>query len=266
MTTEINIYCGNDGFDTRLFFLGTSPIKINHPTFSFSSTIGDISFGSGGVEYDIEFNGTGFGFNTSHDFHTTAMSGTVYERVNGTDTSIASMVVFPDVSSSFDGLPINSVLGLTPDVMLSILADIGGGHLNFVGGAGNDKLYGSNLGDYFIGSDGNDLLTGYGGADQFTFDRVGKRDADHITDFRPGQDMVLIDRSEGQFKGVNAGNLQKTFHDITREAEQKDDRVLYDHDKGTLSYDSDGSGHKAAFVFAHLDNHASLNWRDFDLL
>ncbi|GJE18498.1 hypothetical protein [Methylobacterium marchantiae] len=45
------------------------------------------------------------------------------------------------------------------------------------------------------------------------------------------------------------------------------DRILYDHDTGVLSYDADGSGTAAkAIPFAVIDNHAKVSLTAADFL
>ena len=272
MSTGINIYAASSGFDSRLFFPGSLGVSIVTAQITGSGfptiyTEGELSYKLNGVSYRVTFEGTDFGLNAFQDFHGEVLSGKVDKLVNGSYQPIASMVFFPDPDNPYDAGFINSAASLTPDTLYSQNSYYNGAHLNFIGAAGADKLFGSRFGDYFIGVDGRDQMTGYGGADEFNFDRIGKANADHITDFRIGQDTILIDRSDdpSQFKGVTAANLDKTFHDITKQAEQSDDRIIYDRHTGNLSYDADGSGHKAAVVFAYLDNHAALDWRDFEM-
>lgn len=271
MSTGINIYANAGGFDSRLFFPGLLGVLPNSGGRSGIvgdlATSGSVQYEYKGVDYRLSIEGSAIDWNATIDLHGRVATATLEKYVNGSYTAIASMVFFPDDAVGSDEGYVNSLVSLTPDILFVQNARYDGAHLSFIGSTGADKLFGSSHNDYFIGVDGRDRLTGYGGKDEFVFDRIGKADADRITDFTIGKDTILIDRSDdpSQFKGVNGGNLQKTFHDITDQAEQKDDRIVYDRHSGALSYDADGAGGKAPVVFAYLDNHAKLDFRDFDM-
>ena len=139
--------------------------------------------------------------------------------------------------------------------------------MSFYGADGHDVLFGTSSGDFLYGGTGNDTLTGNGGEDQFVFDAIGKANVDHIADFQKTLDSITLDLSGNTvFAGVTAKNLEHTFHDITKEAEQSDDRIIYNHDTGDLSYDPDGSGDQKAVIFAHLHNHAKLFASSFEVI
>jgi Ca2+-binding RTX toxin-like protein len=261
MTTEITITAGAGGFDSRLFFPATLHLASDFGVANGAEQF--ISYKGPKDTYKLSFEGDGFGLNPGGDIHGIATSATL---TNSEDQVLGTLTVHPGADNPLGGAVINSAAWMTPDNLVLALGAYGGSHLNFIGGSGADKLFGSMYGDHFNGAEGRDRLTGGGGRDEFVFDAVGKANADHITDFRPGQDTILLEHgSPDLFKGVTAANLKNTFHDITSGVEQKDDRILYDHRTGDISYDPDGKGGNAAVVFAHIDNHASLDWRDFDI-
>jgi Ca2+-binding RTX toxin-like protein len=270
MSTGISIYAEPGGFDSRLFFPATLYLEAQQTFLSGNGSgyiHGEISYLFGGAEYTVGFEGHNFGFNANHDSHGIATSGYVDKVVGGVTTRIATMSIFPDADNSFDGLPVNSIAWMTPDSLVHQLTSSGGVHLSLLGNTGADKLFGTNLGDYFNGEGGRDRMTGYRGNDQFLFDAIGNNNFDHITDFTHARDKILLDRSDDitLFAGVTVGNLGRTFHDITSAPEQADDRILYNHNTGRLFYDPDGRGGSAAVLFAVLDNHARLDIRDFDI-
>ncbi|KQT58580.1 hypothetical protein ASG52_20795 [Methylobacterium sp. Leaf456] len=129
-----------------------------------------------------------------------------------------------------------------------------------VGNAGNNKIEGG-LGD--------DLLTGGAGRDSFVFaSALGSDNVDHITDFAHGSDTVRLAKS--LFTALGAGHLtDDAFKDLgdAGAAVDADDRILYDHNTGDLSYDADGSGTAfTAIRFAVVDNHEKAHLDHADIL
>jgi Ca2+-binding RTX toxin-like protein len=261
MTTELTITAGAGGLDSRYFFPATL-----HLVTSFGVANGAeqfISYKLPTDTYRISFEGSGFGLNPGGDVHGIATSAMLS---NSEDDVLGTMAVVPDADNPLGGAVINSAAWMTPDNLIEALSSYGGGHLNFEGGKSADKFFGSRYSDHFNGAGGRDRLTGGGGEDEFLFDSTGTANADHITDFKVGQDTIVLSHGGANpFTGVTANNLKSTFHDITKDAEQKDDRILYDHKTGELMYDSDGRGGHDAVVFAYIDNHALLDWRDLGL-
>lgn len=270
MTNTISIYSEAGGFDSRLFFpilLGRTPSGVG---LSDAGTSGDssgtLTFSWNDNIYNIEFKGKYLQFGSGGDYNGYITSATVTEYINGRPVTLGTMMIFPDADNSFGAIPVKSGAWMTPDNLLIQAATLGGSQFNLLGGAGNDKLYGSRFGDYFNGEGGKDTLTGYAGKDEFLFDAIGKANADHITDFTHKQDKILIDVSDDPtlFGDISEDSkFKKIFHDITNSAEDKDDRILYNSKTGILSFDHDGKGGDRAVVFAHLDNHAKIDFHDF---
>ncbi|WP_342154924.1 hypothetical protein [Methylorubrum sp. SB2] len=124
------------------------------------------------------------------------------------------------------------------------------------GGAGNDTLK---------GGAGADVLIGGAGRDTFVFDvSPNGGQVDHIKDFNVADDTIAL--KAALFTGVSAANLKTTFHDVTNAKVEADDRLLYNHDTGVLSYDADGSGKAAALQIAVIDTKAVLTVHDFVLI
>jgi serralysin len=121
------------------------------------------------------------------------------------------------------------------------------------GGAGADTILGGRGDDTLAGGDGVDVLAGGTGQDAFLFDTMptGRRAADRITDFTPGQDVILLE--DAAFQGLGApGLLAAGAFALGRRAAEADDRILYDSVSGVVRFDADGAGGAAAVAFAIL--------------
>jgi len=125
------------------------------------------------------------------------------------------------------------------------------------GGAGNDKLY-AGL--------GMDLLIGGSGKDSFTFQSppsTFESDvADKIKDFNPHDDTISFNHFG--FGDLPAGKLAKDAFVVGTEAQDADDRIIYDPSTGKLYFDRDGDGTTSDQVlFAILVNKPDLTSADF---
>ncbi|MEM7487758.1 MAG: M10 family metallopeptidase C-terminal domain-containing protein [Pseudomonadota bacterium] len=128
------------------------------------------------------------------------------------------------------------------------------------GQAGSDRLIGGAGSDLLDGGLADDLMIGGAGADSFRFSTaLGDGNVDRIRDFDVMEDLILLDSlifaeagEEGQlgfsaFHASSAGTSQDAA-----------DRIIYDTDDGTLSYDIDGSGDEDAIAFAQLSTGLDL--------
>ena len=123
------------------------------------------------------------------------------------------------------------------------------------GGAGNDSLFGGRGADWLDGGAGNDALSGGAGQDSFAFTAAaGDANADTISDFQTGTDVIRLDTSLytalGATGRLSAGDERfyaaagaTSGHDAT-------DRLIFDTSTGRLYYDADGSGGGAAQLIA----------------
>lgn len=121
------------------------------------------------------------------------------------------------------------------------------------GGGGADTILGGRGDDTLAGGDGADVLSGGAGQDAFLFDRLpaGRRAADRITDFTPGDDRILLE--DAVFLALGApGVLAPGAFALGQRAAEADDRILYDSVSGLLRYDADGKGGAAGVAFALL--------------
>ncbi|MFY9289818.1 MAG: calcium-binding protein [Methylorubrum rhodinum] len=138
-----------------------------------------------------------------------------------------------------------------------------------VGNALDNTIIG-NAGDNRLdGRLGNDLLKGGAGADTFVFaTTLGPDNVDRIADFSHTDDAIRLAKSV--FSALAPGHLAEgAFKDlgVAGATVDADDRILYDHSTGDLSYDADGSGTAfAAIRFAVVDNHARTPLDHTDML
>lgn len=128
------------------------------------------------------------------------------------------------------------------------------------GGAKNDVLSGGFGNDRLIGGTGNDTLEGGKGADTFVFDAKlnSNKNVDSVVDLTSA-DFIELDRSV--FKEfLSPGDLSKKQFVLGTAAQDSDDMIIYDRSTGSLFYDPDGSGEKAAVKFADLGEGTALKW------
>jgi Ca2+-binding RTX toxin-like protein len=154
----------------------------------------------------------------------------------------------------------------------------GSGHDNVHGGSGHDWVFGDAGRDTVsggIGNDtvnggaGNDTLYGNAGRDVFVFDtKLSKgSNVDTIKDFNVANDSLWLD--DAIFTRLGTGTraepsaLKSGSFVVGSWARDADDYLIYDRATGVLSYDADGSGAKAAVVFARLKKDLALTHKDF---
>jgi len=142
---------------------------------------------------------------------------------------------------------------------------VGNGGLDtLIGGSGDDKLVGGRGPDALVGGAGNDELHGGKGQDSFVFNaRLGATtDVDHIADFAPGEDFILLDNRV--FHALTqTGTLAKGAFFTGAKAHDSSDRIIYNPKNGFLTYDSNGSHSGGATHFATLAPHLHLTHNDF---
>ncbi|MCB1501752.1 MAG: hypothetical protein KDK07_18525 [Bauldia sp.] len=117
------------------------------------------------------------------------------------------------------------------------------------GKSGDDKLHGDGGKDKLDGGDGSDELDGGGGKDTYVFKDAPGSGIDTITNFQSGEKLKI---SMSVFDGLSKGKLvDGAFVDGT-EAQDSDDRFIYDSSTGKLYHDADGVGGQAQVQFALL--------------
>nr|WP_316653137.1 calcium-binding protein [uncultured Gellertiella sp.] len=134
------------------------------------------------------------------------------------------------------------------------------------GNEGNNKLNGGDGDDTLLGGKGNDTLTGGSGKDYFVFNTAldPMSNVDHITDFKPGDDVIVL--SNTIFTGMGIGSITKTADFVANDtgiATKASDHIIYNTKTGQLYYDHDGAGGDNAVLFAVLDTKVALHASDF---
>jgi Ca2+-binding RTX toxin-like protein len=134
-------------------------------------------------------------------------------------------------------------------------AGVGNGGANRLTGAdGNDVLSGMDGNDVLDGGVGTDLLIGGSGADQFLFDFGRPVGLDRVIDFESGIDKIVL-------TGVTPASTA-TFVEGSV-ATSRTPTFLYDPATGIVSFDSDGTGVRAALQIAQLNTGLTLSVSDF---
>lgn len=131
-----------------------------------------------------------------------------------------------------------------------------------LGLGGNDRISGGEGNDILNGGAGRDVLRGGAGNDVFVFSTKSKANAvDAIVDFSRADDRIHLENKV--FKGLKAGNLAKKAFVAGLEATDGNDRILYDRESGTIWFDADGIGAKAAVQIATVKAGLALDASDF---
>ncbi|MCP4384585.1 MAG: hypothetical protein GY798_24760, partial [Hyphomicrobiales bacterium] len=131
------------------------------------------------------------------------------------------------------------------------------------GKKGEDRLEGLGGNDLLNGGKHKDKLFGGDGADGFLFtSKLKNAFADRIKDFEVGVDTIHLDRDIFDEVG-GAGRLKTKYFDLSKTADSRQDRILYEEDKGWLRYDADGEGGADAVKFAKIGKNLDLSRDDF---
>ncbi|MBF9234013.1 M10 family metallopeptidase C-terminal domain-containing protein [Microvirga alba] len=144
------------------------------------------------------------------------------------------------------------------------IARAGDGDDKIFGVAGNDVLYGQAGNDELHGGLGNDILSGGPGRDSFVFDTKlnASTNVDTITDFKPGEDRIVLDKLIFA-RFAKAGALPSSAFYAGKAAHDSNDRIVYDKTAGALYYDVDGTGSQAKILFAQVKKGLALTHHDF---
>ncbi|QZD96185.1 M10 family metallopeptidase C-terminal domain-containing protein [Qipengyuania gelatinilytica] len=126
------------------------------------------------------------------------------------------------------------------------------------GGDGDDQLRGGGDDDMLIGGNGNDTIWTHGGSDVVRFSEYGTIHFDNIVDFG-GADAIHLDTSVFD---IADGALDASVFVLGTDAQDADDRIIYDQSTGELWYDEDGSGAIQKKLIAVLDNNFGLQASD----
>nr|WP_284284148.1 M10 family metallopeptidase C-terminal domain-containing protein [Mesorhizobium amorphae] len=215
---------------------------------------GDIIYGEGGNDTIIGGSGQDYldgGAGIDTVVYAGSSAGVTIDLANGT-------------ANGGDGDGPVQIVGRGTIIRHDILASFE----NAVGSSFDDHLIGNALANDLSGGAGADTLTGNAGEDSFRFStELGADNVDRITDFNVVNDTILLDNlvftSVGGDDALALGAFYRSAGGVAHDA---DDRIIYDTNDGTLSYDADGSGQAAAIPFAQLSTNLNLSSADFVII
>ncbi|PDT10290.1 calcium-binding protein, partial [Rhizobium sp. M1] len=143
----------------------------------------------------------------------------------------------------------------------------GAGADRLAGWAGEDWLSGESGADTLIGGGGRDTLTAGDGADLFVFDILETdENSDLLIDFAgSGLDGDTIQLRGSVFSSIGLSLTANEFAFGTQ-AQDGDDRIVYDQSEGILYYDSNGNVDGGQVLLATLANRADLSVSDFQII
>lgn len=190
-----------------------------------------------------------------------------------TDSSGAADRIFTTITRSLESYATIEVLTLqgsgdidgTGNGLANTLnGNTGDNTLN--GRAGADIISGGTGDDLIIGGTGIDNLTGRAGADTFVFDAAlsASTNIDTITDFLVADDTIRLE--DAIFTALTGlGTLVATafVKNTSGQAQDANDRIIYETDTGKLFYDANGSGVEGRTQFALLTINLALTNSDF---
>ncbi|MBI4921554.1 MAG: hypothetical protein HY834_07370 [Devosia nanyangense] len=126
---------------------------------------------------------------------------------------------------------------------------------SITGGVGKDTLIGGGGNDTLFGGKGNDTLSGGAAADRFVFNTAlsATANVDKVMGFVHDLDIIQLD--DAIFTAIGPSLSASEFYAKAGATKGHDssDRIIYDTATGRLYFDVDGSGSKAAVLFAFLD-------------
>jgi Ca2+-binding RTX toxin-like protein len=125
----------------------------------------------------------------------------------------------------------------------------GGGSDKLAGRGGDDELHGDAGKDELDGGAGADSLDGGGGRDTYVFRDSPESGIDTIARFDAGETLEL---ARSAFAGIGKGDLASGQFVEGTEAEDANDRFIYDPSTGAVYHDPDGAGGTAQVQFCRI--------------
>jgi Ca2+-binding RTX toxin-like protein len=190
----------------------------------------------------------------------------------GNDTIIGGLGA--DVLIGGDGIDTLSFEDNSGTVFVDLLAGKGynnaaqgdtfSGFENVIGGLFDDTIIGDNGANRIDGAMGADTLVGNGGADTFVFSYApgatspfGSPNVDTIFDFVSGEDKLEFNAAAFG-GGLTPGMLDASAFVLGTQAQDANDRFIYDQASGKLYFDVDGAGGQEQVLVALLPNHNTI--------
>ena len=171
------------------------------------------------------------------------------------------------LSDSLDTIvDIGGVDTIRSNLDIALIADIENADLVGIAdtmalGNGLDNILSGNMADNLLeGAGGVDILSGGQGADTFVMSNNGEGiEADLITDFMEGEDLLVIDLASfgvsAEALGLLSSGLVSADSFVVgagADALDSNDHFLFDTAQGLLMFDADGSGEGAAINIARI--------------
>ena len=127
---------------------------------------------------------------------------------------------------------------------------------------GVDTLLGGAGVDHLVGGAGKDTMTGGSGVDNFWFtaDLDAATNVDKITDFKAGEDVLVL--SKLVFSAISDAEATAGSFFAIGAAEDADDHIIYDPESGKLFDDADGNGGGDEVLFAQIGKNLFLQASD----
>ncbi len=181
---------------------------------------------------------------------------------NGDDTYIVDNAGDTVDETGSDGIDrINSLVSFSLADTAHVKGDV---EYLVLAGSANINATGNALDNLLVGNAGRNILTGGVGADTFFFKQPlnSVSNLDRITDFSVLDDTIRLDHLV--FNAFMAtGALEADAFHIGATAADANDHILYNDLTGTVSYDADGVGGRAAVNFASVASGLSMTHDDF---
>jgi Ca2+-binding RTX toxin-like protein len=133
------------------------------------------------------------------------------------------------------------------------------------GNWGNDTLIGGKGADELIGGEGRDDLYGGAGIDKIFTSLIGAADRDFVRDFVSGTDEFILSFGSS-FPGLPEGQLAASAFRNGSEAQDANDRIIYERSSGRVFFDVDGEGGADKVIFAQVTAGLRLAASDFWVL
>jgi serralysin len=145
---------------------------------------------------------------------------------------------------------------------LSTASHSGTTGMNLFGNDFAQTIFGNFGNNTIEGKGGNDVLHGFAGFDTFVFTgALGAGNVDTIADYSVADDTIVLD--DATFTGLALGTLSANAFVTGTQAQDADDRIIYDPTTGALYFDADGNGSGAAVQFASVSTGLAMTNSEF---
>ncbi len=148
--------------------------------------------------------------------------------------------------------------------LMTTTSSAGTSSVDLTGNDWDQRMVGNQGHNRLDGKGGWDRLTGGAGTDTFLFTTaLGTDNFDRITDYNVADDRIWID--DAVFAGLSTGVLSASAFRAhsSGQAQDADDRIIYDTDSGYLYFDVDGTGSAGRIYFAQVDAGLSMTASEF---